>query len=83
MQIGYNLNPSPLRSQKQPSYKVNMWCGQVTKGLWRGIHEVAIKCVASEGTLGQNFMQEVALLKSCRNAHIVQVKAPLPKFQRV
>jgi hypothetical protein len=48
---------------------------QVYKGLLDGIHEVAIKLFTdtSDSTQVKRFLQEVELLKHCRNSQIVQV----------
>eukprot|EP00884_Botryococcus_braunii_P000235 jgi/Botrbrau1/10211/Bobra.0362s0001.1 len=48
--------------------------GKVLKGLLDGIHEVAIKVFkdASDSSQFRTFLQEVELLKHCRNSQIVQ-----------
>jgi hypothetical protein len=49
---------------------------QVFKGLYRGIHVVAIKVLHSHianEELHESILKEVAVLRACRHPHIIQV----------
>jgi hypothetical protein len=51
---------------------------QVFKGLYRRIHPVAIKIlkgVRPDDCVHINILKEVAVLRSCRHSHIVQVQS--------
>lgn len=47
-------------------------CLQVVKGVYDGVHEVALKVSETE-IARETIMKEISILKNCRHSNIVQV----------